>query len=502
MPRAPQSTTQGATGGISPSNAPGVWHRFTPPSHSVARAAAAGNAAVCEIVYQVDDGVQGPRGYRYVFYGNGFFISKDGYLLTAAHVLSQLRGGSPSLLLHDAAGQPHFVQANLVAMDHDHDVAILRATPNPFAGNDAVSFLPLDAEAPGQGEMVRAESVSPAYPHDSQSLDPVIPDRSPGDVLRYEFSQLYKGAADSELFLFDHTIQPGQSGAPVLEGKLNAVTGLVEGQWLRDDSSVATELKDEPTSSPTAGGTTSAGSAAEAALVPGAAVPIHYAIALLQQKGIAWQPAPPSGSSAVDAKPAVTTGESSAESGVQSDLVEPLSLVPARYPADALFGGEVVLDAAVDGDGLLSDVKLVHGDQPFALKALDAVKTWAFVPDEKAESRITIVFQFPQPYVPPRASTMHHYEDSPGDDEALPLTTTEPVYPAGSDEAGSVILYELIDRDGHVASARALRGDEALSAAAIEAARDWEFSPARLAGAPAEAAAIVVVTFRHPLETN
>src|SRR6202167_6619711 len=88
------------------------------------------SSALCSIVYQVDRD-PGPRGYHYLFYGNGFFINSDGYLITAAHVLSQLHGGQPHILLRPSAGAPRIVPAILVAIDREHDVAVLRITPNP-----------------------------------------------------------------------------------------------------------------------------------------------------------------------------------------------------------------------------------------------------------------------------------------------------------------------------------------------------------------------------------
>src|SRR5208282_2416202 len=96
-------------------------------------------AAICPIVYPVDPSAT-DRGYHYLFYGNGFFINEQGYLITAAHVLSQLHGGQPYILLRPPSGPPRFVPANLVAVDRDHDVAILRATPNPFEGTYKVAF--------------------------------------------------------------------------------------------------------------------------------------------------------------------------------------------------------------------------------------------------------------------------------------------------------------------------------------------------------------------------
>src|SRR5271155_3139038 len=37
------------------------------------------SSAICSLVYQVDR-VASPRGYHYLFYGDGFFIDRDGYV--------------------------------------------------------------------------------------------------------------------------------------------------------------------------------------------------------------------------------------------------------------------------------------------------------------------------------------------------------------------------------------------------------------------------------------
>ncbi len=464
------------------------------------------STAICQIVYQVDEGVPSPHGYRYIFYGNGFFINKDGYLLTAAHVLSQLSGGQPFLLLHDNAGRVRFVRADVVTLDSDHDIAVLHATTNAFNGKYEVSFLPLDAADAKPGEIVRAESFSPSQPRDAFSLDPIRELRSPGQVLRFEFSELEHGAADTELFLFNHNIEPGQSGSPVISDESHGVAGLVEGQWLRDTSAVFAELsvREMGNGAPSAEGVAS---------VPGAVVPIHYALPLLQRNGIAWQ----SAKHADDANAVSARNTVSAEaSGGDVNGPAPLSLVAAPYPA-ALFGGEVLLDAAIDRNGTLSDVKVLHGDQPFLKQTLDAVRTWTFVPPTQAEradgTRIAIAFQFSQPYAPPRQPTVQHFDqesapsavrivarkDATHDSAAFVLTSHEPNYPAASNADGSVILYESIDRDGNIRDVRALSGAEPLRSAAIAAAKEWQFAPAKRDGNAVDSAAIVVVTFRQPL---
>ena len=62
----------------------------------------------------------------------------------------------------------------------------------------------------------------------------------------------------------------GQSGSPVLATESGAVIGLIEGRWVRDGS-VALARREEQFAEP-----------------PGAAIPVRYAISLLEQNGIAY----------------------------------------------------------------------------------------------------------------------------------------------------------------------------------------------------------------------
>jgi outer membrane biosynthesis protein TonB len=449
--------------------------------------------ALCPIVYQVDRFLS-PRGYRYLFYGNGFFINSDGYLLTDAHVLSQLHGGQPYILLHSPLAPPHFVQAYVVAVDREHDVAILRATPNPFASSDSVAFLPLALETTTTGEQVLAAALRPSRPRDAWSLEPVPEERSPGEILRFEFSQLEKGRPDTELFLFNHVVQLGQSGAPVISQDSHEVIGLIEGQWLRDNSTTfAAPNVPTPRNS-------SAASFNEATAVPGAVIPIHYAIALLQRRNIAWHGAE---------EDALAKQRAETTTAAPTPPI-PLSLIPPPYPPQSLFGGEVLLDALVGRNGLLSDIKIIHGEPPFLEKALAATRTWTFVSaraeSHAIEARIAITFQFPQPYFPPRDPTAHHYtaNNCPAtqDCAAVPITTVEPQYPSATNPEGTVILDESIDRDGKIASVQVLRELAPVNAATRAAITQWHFAPATHAGAAIDSTAIIVVTFRHPLATS
>jgi hypothetical protein len=98
-------------------------------------------------------------------------------------------------------------------------------------------------------------------------------------VLSFESTKLDKTAPAAEIFLLSHPVTLGQSGSPVLSIDSNAVVGLVEGRWLRENLVAL------------------AHSNGQFSGTPGAAVPIRYAISLLDEKHVPWH-----------AAPAITTG--------------------------------------------------------------------------------------------------------------------------------------------------------------------------------------------------
>jgi outer membrane biosynthesis protein TonB len=441
--------------------------------------------AICPIVYPVDQSAS-DRGYHYLFYGNGFFINSEGYLITAAHVLSQLHGGQPYILLHQSSSEFRIAPAILIAIDREHDVAILRVTPNPFAGNFKVSFLSLSPGRPSTGDNVLSAALLPSKPREAYTLNATVEMRARGEVLDSEFSQLERGKGDTELLIFSHEITLGQSGAPVLSTESRNVVGLVEGQWF--------------------GRNTLAMFAAERHAL-GAILPIHYAIALLQQKHIAWS----SGSSDPE------NNQNAAEpSRASSAPVAPvaLSLVPAAYPLQSIFGGEVLLDALVNSAGTLADIKPIHGETPYLEKALVAVRTWTFLParsDGMIGSRIGIVFDFvPRLNNVSTPAKTHNFEAASTDSAehnsperaAVPVIIVEPEYPSDANTQSSVILYAAIDEHGQLDSVKVLRGLEPFTSAGIAALRKWRFAPANHLGASIASPVIVVFTFAQPLVSS
>jgi S1-C subfamily serine protease len=233
------------------------------------------SSAVCPIVYQLDQ-TPSSRGYHYSFFGNGFFINEQGYILTVAHVLENFRdGGQPYILVSRLNGPPQLIPATIVAKDPEHDVAILRAAANPFAAKRRVNFLALSSEAASPGQAVLALSLHPPKQQNANTFQVPREDRFSGEVLSYESTQLDKSAPAAEVFLLSHSVNLGQSGSPVLALDSRGVVGLVEGRWLRSS------------------GVSIAKASAASVSTPGAAIPIRYAIALLQRESISWHTPPP-----------------------------------------------------------------------------------------------------------------------------------------------------------------------------------------------------------------
>jgi hypothetical protein len=237
-------------------------------------------SAICPIVYPYDQ-VTGSKGRRYTFFGNAFFINKQGYLVTAAHVLQTFRdSGQPYILLDRPNAPTQTVKANIIAIDWIHDVAVLRATPNPFERKFRVAFLQLAANRPSPGDAVVATALHPANVRTASTYQLPVQDWSSAQVLGIVQTRQDPSLPETDLFLFSHEVKLGQSGSPVLLAASQEVAGLVDGRWLRPNTF----------SLPSADG-----SPATRYNGPlGAAVPIDYLLALLQKNSISWSTAPTS----------------------------------------------------------------------------------------------------------------------------------------------------------------------------------------------------------------
>jgi TonB family protein len=84
---------------------------------------------------------------------------------------------------------------------------------------------------------------------------------------------------------------------------------------------------------------------------------------------------------------------------LHADTRKSVKTVPPVYPAIAAkmrVEGTVKLDATIDPDGSVSDVKVVSGHQLLVQAAVDAVKKWKYESgDGKSSQAVSVEFALP-----------------------------------------------------------------------------------------------------------
>jgi protein TonB len=83
-------------------------------------------------------------------------------------------------------------------------------------------------------------------------------------------------------------------------------------------------------------------------------------------------------------------------------------------------------------------------------------------------------------------------------EEAKLIARVQPVYPVLAIEAriqGNVVLHAIIGKDGGVTELEVVSGHPLLARAALEAVRQWRYSPTLLSGQPVEVETTITVSF-------
>lgn len=154
-------------------------------------------------------------------HGSGFFISNEGHIISNAHVV-----GDAARVRIVTAGQAHKLVGEVLRRDKERDVALIRIVDMP-AGFDPVT-LPLRRDIPAVGEDVYAIG-APLYEKDLQDTvtKGIISAWRPQERMS---RQSYIQA--------DVTVQPGNSGGPLLDGRGNII-GIAASGYINDSGNAA-----------------------------------------------------------------------------------------------------------------------------------------------------------------------------------------------------------------------------------------------------------------------
>ncbi len=203
----------------------------------------------------------GSRGINQECSATGFLVNEEGYILTNAHVVEDARQcleASPRAKIMAKISQvgsdPETgpaVSCDIVGLDDLHDLAVMKAERPPPAGT-RYAFMSLRPGHVDEGTRVVVTG------HPAFAWRPVT---QLGRIIRRRSLRLSELSAErTEVVVLDITLQRGNSGSPVYLAGRGDVIGIIE---RKNPSNPAQTI----------------------------AVPIHYAIELLDRHGVRWHQA-------------------------------------------------------------------------------------------------------------------------------------------------------------------------------------------------------------------
>lgn len=231
--------------------------------------------------------------------------------------------------------------------------------------------------------------------------------------------------------------------------------------------------------------------------------------------------------------------------GGDEGLPRKIKDVKPVYPQIAMaarVAGVVIIDVTIGPDGRVTDAKVLRSQPLLNQAALDAVRQWVFEPvllngaPTSVVKTVTVDFQLPASFVNLLERAKQLYAEGRLDDaerelvqartllaqertvvaspppvpsdapiriggdikEPRKLRDVRPAYPPDAYAArvqGVVILEAVIAPDGTVRDARVLRSVPLLDQAAVDAVRQWEFTPTYLNGVAVPVIMTVTVNF-------
>jgi TonB family protein len=210
---------------------------------------------------------------------------------------------------------------------------------------------------------------------------------------------------------------------------------------------------------------------------PGAAAPFAFILAFFLLSG-----------TAVPAGPGLARQETKGSELENPKLIKKVEPVYPEEARKAGIEGPVVLEATIDAEGNVSQVKVLKGEHESLNKAAaEAVKQWKYEPAAlkgkpmPVNFTVTVMFSLKDN----EAETRKPAERSEHQGPKL-VKKVNPTYPEEARKEGiegTVILEATIDTDGNVAEVKVLRGGhESLNKAAAEAIKQWKYEPAIIEG--------------------
>jgi TonB family protein len=204
-------------------------------------------------------------------------------------------------------------------------------------------------------------------------------------------------------------------------------------------------------------------------------------------------------------------GEVRAQSNSSGEAYKSVVITSASdiaYPPATSTTGLVAVDVGVDASGNVQNVKVVQDVPPLTDAVVAAVKKWSFGAAQLNGSavagriRVNVVFNpfnpggvgIPSGGLQPEESTSGAGIYAPARVTAANYAT----YPVNTVASGAVVLDLHVGKSGKVEHAKAIRGVEPLTSAAIAALQSWKLAPATYEGKAVGSRIGVAFVFASP----
>jgi hypothetical protein len=177
--------------------------------------------------------------------------------------------------------------------------------------------------------------------------------------------------------------------------------------------------------------------------------------------------------------------------------------VPVGHNPNIVASTWVIGDLEVGVDGTVKSATPLRGTGPLPGAVLSSVSRWRFTPAAATtplESHVAAVFLFRPPDIfsssgPDLAGiSVAGLSRSP-----VPISLSDPGYPATSIAEGEVILELRLSETGIIQNARVVNGVAGLTEFTERAVRSWRFASALWNGMPVPGTVIAVVSYLRPV---
>jgi TonB family protein len=183
-------------------------------------------------------------------------------------------------------------------------------------------------------------------------------------------------------------------------------------------------------------------------------------------------------------------------------------------PLNSVAIGMVELHVTIGRTGKVKQIQVVRELASVTEVSIQAVKSWEFAPatlnGKPIASRLTVAVVF-CPYVGLQPIPLPPVETGSKDEASgadLPLTPPEIIaaqFPQDFNartSSGTVVLQVVIGPDGQQGLVKVIRGKDPMTGAALEAVKDWKFTPASIGSEKVGSGIVLAFDYRPPVIYN